>query len=230
MSDLINQVVKNARNQQADFSQRRSAIVRVCGEEHTSSGTGTADIYLTLDNDMGYISEMKFKLVLGDTGGAAPSPGGTIISYLGNGTWKTPDEFIAAFPAGAAVDTDNAYGAQCWDYANAFWRGQVNRDLKTGSHGTAADCWNESRVYNAGSEFDLITSYSQVQKGDWIVWGASSYSYTGHIAMALGPVQGGMVQCIGQNQPGGLPYPGGGTNICIANLSINGFLGAFRYK
>ena len=109
MSDLAQQVIKNAREQQSDFSQRRAAVVRVCGEEHTATGHGTANVYLTLDNDMAYISEYKFKLVFGTGGDGSGTPHGADV-IRGTNTWASADAFIAQYPIGTALDTDNTWG------------------------------------------------------------------------------------------------------------------------
>lgn len=224
MSDLVNQVIKNARNQQADFSQRRAAVVRICGEEHPASGNGSAVVYLTLDNDMAYISEMKFKLVLG-SGGASTAPTGAGVHH-GVRTWANIDAFISEYGVGTAVDTDGSWGAQCWDYANAFWLGQVNRTLQTGANHAAYEIWTASRTTNAGSEFTLITNVNNIKKGDWVVWGGGSY---GHVALALAAPSGGKIRVIGQNQ-GGTPWPTGGASANETELSTANILGAFRYN
>lgn len=224
MSDLVHQVVQNTRDQQADFSQRRAAVARICGEEHSAAGTGSATVFLTLDNDMAYISEMKFKLVLG-TGGASTAPNGASVHH-GTHSWNSIEEFIAEYGVGIAVDTDGAYGAQCWDYANAFWLGQVNRVLQTGANHAASETWTASRTVNAGSEFTLITNPNNIKRGDWVVWGGGSY---GHIALALAAPSNGKIRIIGQNQ-GGLPWPTGGAAANEIEMSTANILGAFRYN
>ena len=226
MSDLVNQVVKNTRQIDSNFSQRRHAVVRVCGEEHYAAGTGSADIFLTLDNDMAYISEMKFKLVFGSGagGGSMPTPSGADV-IRGYNTWATPDAFFAQYPEGTAIDVDGIYGAQCVDYANALWLGQVNRAIQSGD-GTARGIWTISRTVNAGSEFDLITDFSQLRKGDVVVWGNGTY---GHIAVAAGAPSNGQIEVWGQNQ-GGIPWYSGGAAVNLVTFSSAGFLGAFRYR
>lgn len=115
----------------------------------------------------------------------------------------------------------------CWDYACAFWYAQCNRKLQTGSNHAASDCWNQSRVANAGSEFDLITDKTQIKQGDIVVFGGNSY---GHIGMAGDNYSpGDTIPLWGQNQ-GGYPMPKGGAAVNIINKSLSDFLGAFRYK
>lgn len=231
MSDLTSQVVKNTRQLSAQMSQRKHCIVRVCGEEHIGEGSGQAQIWLTLDNDMAYIAEMKFKLVFGNPGAGNTTPTGSDF-VRGTNTYPTFQSWVSKYPVGSAIDTDGAWGAQCWDYANAFWLAQVNRRLETGPNHTAAECWTYSRTVNAGSDFDLITDWNQIKKGDWIVWTGGAY---GHIGMAYsdGPNGSGLIDVYAQNQ-GGLAWPTGGAAISSMQYArVQGsltFAGAFRYK
>ena len=224
------------------MSQRKHSVVRVCGEEHFCTGAGKATTWLTLDNDMAYVSEMKFKLVLGNpnsnAGGVLPdTPTGTGNRPVvhGNNTWPTMQAFLEAYPVGAWIDVGNGLGAQCYNYAWAFWWGQVNRNLTTCEGGSpdycsgyARDLWKvlNARRINAGTEFDLIYNWSEIKPGDWVIWGNGQF---GHVAMAADYPSGSSCDFYGQNQ-GGAAVSNGGAAINVANLNSNGFLGAFRYK
>lgn len=228
--ELINQVAENTKKLRAMENQRRSTIVRTYGEEHTAEFVnGTATFYLPVDTDMQYMSELKFKLLVGAVGseGTIDNPtGGTVVP--GTATFATMEAWLAAFPIGTFIDSDGFWGAQCWDYANAFWKMQVNRTLQTGSHRSASDIWRQSRVVNAGTEFGTFSTKSLIKRGDWIVT-SSSANAVGHIALAAEDYNGtNYLKCYGQNQ-GGTPLPQGGAAINLASISIADFVGGFRY-
>lgn len=232
-SDLTEQVVSNTRSIKSMQNQRRSTIVRTYGEEHTAEFVnGTATFYLPVDTDMQYMSELKFKLLVGEVGksGTIDNPTGGSVTP-GSGTYATMDAWLAAYPVGTYVDTDGWWGAQCWDYANAFWRSQVNRILQTGSHHSASDTWRQSREVNAGTEFGTFSNKTLIKRGDWIVI-SSSVDAVGHIALAAEDYGTGSdpsrLKCYGQNQ-GGTPVPQGGAAINLVDLDITNFIGAFRY-
>ncbi len=123
-------------------------------------------------------------------------------------------------------NVDNKYGAQCWDGASLFWMQVKGERLTTGSHHAAKDCWNESRDYNAGDYFYLITDVSKILKGDVIVFGAGS---TGHICFADEDYVEGMttINVLGQNQTNAsFTY---GHAFDVVSYDLDSFLGAFRY-
>lgn len=229
-NELTEQVISNTRNIKSMQNQRRSTIVRTYGEEHTANFVnGTATFYLPVDTDMQYMSELKFKLLAGDvgSGGTIDNPTGGYVEP-GTATYATMEAWLAAYPVGTFVNTDGYWGAQCWDYANAFWLTQVNRTLQTGSHRSASDTWRQSRVVNAGTEFGAFSTKSLIKRGDWIVLSGSADA-VGHIALAAEDYNGtNYLECYGQNQ-GGTPVPQGGAAINKANLYIGDFVGAFRY-
>lgn len=229
--ELVKQIVENTKKLKAMENQRRSTIVRKYGEEHTAEFVGdTATFYLPVDTDMQYMSEMKFKLLVGAAGGKATidRPTGGYVG-TGFGTYKTMDAWLEAYPIGTFVDTDGWFGAQCWDYANAFWLAQVGRQLITGSHLSASDTWRESKAVNAGSEFATYSSKLLIKRGDWLVMSASPDA-VGHIALAAEDYNGtNTLLCYGQNQ-GGTPVPQGGAAINLTSNSILDFVGAFRFE
>lgn len=222
MSELYDTVVNNHNEQRSQYNGRKASMVRVFGQEHSANFVGgAATMFFPVDSDLVYISELQVKFIIGDYGGTPPSAGGAVITPPSASINKYPTIilWIAAFPVGAKVDMDGAFGYQCWDYADAFWVSQVGRRLQTGPNHSAADCWNYSRDVNAGTEFDQITSLSDVQRGDWVVLGGNP----GHIAMAETNYLGnGILSCYGQNQ--------GPVGISLVPLSMNNFIGAFRYK
>lgn len=137
--------------------------------------------------------------------------------------WSSAASFMDA-TLNKTYDMDGYYGAQCWDYMDYFWMQQVGRALSTGGTGMARGCWNNTtaRKQNAGSEFDLVTSKSNLRVGDVVVLNTGDY---GHVGMVAAIVQNGATITVqGQNQ--GVFR----TKVTKVNFSLNSFLGAFRYK
>lgn len=135
---------------------------------------------------------------------------------------------------GLGYDVDNYLGYQCWDLAAELWMNLPEFSggtlwPKTGPNLYAEECWTVSRVENAGSSFNLITSMADLKKGDVIVLGASAISATGHIAFCDEDYNGtNSMYLLGQNQVN--PDPNYGHIPTVTNLSISAFLGAFRLK
>lgn len=148
---------------------------------------------------------------------------------LGAYIWA-PTESPSAFKnytLGKCLNTDNAYGAQCWDLADVFWQNVSNRRAQTCGTGAAKgmigdDCWQK----NAGNEFVMIWDPTKLQAGDWIIFTNGQW---GHVGMALGSYNNGYITLLGQNQ-GGVACNGGGSATNIINISLKNFGGAFRYK
>lgn len=227
MTTVAGLSAKNAHNIAVENNKRGAAIVRVCGEEHAAISNGNAaTFFLAHDNDMCFISDYKFKIILG-TGGTGTNPNNPIPANVPRGTrlYSSVDAFIAQFPVGTAIDADGIYGAQCVDYASAFWLGMCDRFVDCGGN-NAKGIWLNSWAVNKGTEFDSISSWVSLQKGDWIVWDTGTY---GHIAMAAGAPSGNSIQVYNQNVSG-IPWPDGGRAVSLDNRSNSGFLGAFRFK
>lgn len=151
-------------------------------------------------------------------------------SEVGGRGWAVDTGSIEAFrqaTIGKCIDTDGAYGSQCWDLGNLFWRNYAGRSLNTCGTGAAKGtigngCWQR----NAGSEFDMVWDRNQIRAGDWVIFGGGQW---GHIGMALGGNNGGFVALLGTNQ-GGVVCAGGGSATNIINMSLGQFIGAFRPK
>lgn len=140
-----------------------------------------------------------------------------------NLVWKTPEEFRNA-TLGKRIDVDNfpkEQPYQCWDLPAYFWSRVVGRFLATKQGGGGAkDCWNYSRIYNAGSEFELITDRNALKVGDWLIDNGGEWGHVGMITAIV--AQGQVVRLLGQNQPYGY--------INEINFSLRNFAGAFRLK
>lgn len=145
----------------------------------------------------------------------------------GRGWWvdiSTPETFKNAI-IGQCIDTDGAYGSQCYDTANLFWQNYAGRNLSTCGTGAAKgtlNCWE----YNAGGEFDMIWDATQLRPGDIVVFNGGQW---GHIGMAMGYYNNGYITLLSTNQ-GGTPCAGGGSTANIINISLRDFAGAFRPK
>lgn len=127
---------------------------------------------------------------------------------------------------GKGYDIDNAYGYQCYDGAGLLWQ-QLGRTLQTGN-GCAYGCWTLKRDANAGSQFELITNKADVKRGDVVVFSGGQY---GHIGFADENYNGsGVIRLLGQNQGGTPKGAAGGAGFNVINMSMAGFLGAFRFK
>lgn len=129
------------------------------------------------------------------------------------------DQFRAQV-IGKGFDLDNAYGNQCWDGCALLWQ-QLGRTLQTGN-GCAYGCWTLKRNENAGTNFQLITNKADVKRGDVVVFQGGQY---GHIGFADENYLGGTyIKLLGQNQGAA------NGNFNVINMSMAGFLGAFRFK
>lgn len=153
--------------------------------------------------------------------------------------WTTPNSFRSEV-INHGYDMDGYFGAQCWDGGDLFWEKQVGRRLitKPGGNGGARDCWEVSKKYNAGTEFDLITKKEDLLPGDWLIFGGTQW---GHIAMAVAKSSGNTCRVLGQNQGGaryavksndgsGNMVAGQGSCFNEITISLTNFLGAFRLK
>lgn len=129
------------------------------------------------------------------------------------------DQFRAQV-LGNGFDIDGAYGNQCWDGCALLWQ-QIGRTLQTGN-GCAYGCWTLKHDANAGSNFELIANKANVKRGDVVVFQGGKY---GHIGFADENYNGGAyIRLMGQNQGGA------NGNFNVINMSMAGFIGAFRFK
>lgn len=229
MDETSRQVAQNT--QDLNNGQRRGFNVRVNGEEHSAKARqGAAHIWFPMDGQLMNVAECAFKLIINDgyNQGTDTNTDPCKNWKYGTNTYASLDEWKARYPIGASVNVDCTYGCTCWDYASAFWRSQVNRNLETGNS-MAWGTWVNKRAVNAGTEFETLTDWMSIRPGDWVVWGMSG---TGHIAMAMSCAEsptGAIIfwQQSGDGTTGGSPiFRSAETQI----LGANRFLGAFRFK
>lgn len=137
---------------------------------------------------------------------------------------SSPDAYKNAV-INLCIDLDGLYGAQCVDLMADFHYSYTGRWLNSCGTGAAYGLW-DCRYENAGDDYELITDVTQLQPGDWVIFGGGQY---GHVGMALGYYNNGYVALLGENQ-GGAACNGGGAAANIINMSLKTFRGAFRPK
>lgn len=142
---------------------------------------------------------------------------------------------------GNGYDIDGYYGYQCWDYGALLW-GNIGRYghagtqyaypyLQTGAQGYAYEIWTESKIVNAGNQFDLIYNLSEVKKGDLVILDKGRFTgdVSGHDAFADEDYNGTTTMwLVGQNQEN--PSATLGHVVTRDRMSVAKFLGAFRFK
>ena len=155
-----------------------------------------------------------------------------------NGAVSLPVNTYDAFRnavLGNSYDFDGISGCQCVDlpkelnynlgYSSPYW--------DTGGTGKAYGGWTvtSARNFNAGTQYDLIYNKYEIKRGDMIVMNWTPQNEFGHVTFADEDYNGtNQLACLGQNQGGGTPAPGGGTTAVVTNLGLSDFLGAFRLK
>lgn len=145
----------------------------------------------------------------------------------GQGSYAPTDspQVFYDYVIGKCWDEDGHYGSQCWDLGQLYWTNYAGRTLSTCGTGAAKGIWN-CKEANAGEEFELITDATQLQPGDWLIFGNGKF---GHVGMALGYYNNGYITLLGTNQ-GGASCNGGGSSANVINISLAHFSGAFRPK
>lgn len=142
---------------------------------------------------------------------------------------------------GNGYDIDGYYGYQCWDYGALLW-GNIGRYghegtqyaypyLQTGPEGYAYEIWTQSRIVNAGNQFDLINNLSDVKRGDLVILDKGRFvgDVSGHDAYADEDYNGSTTMwLVGQNQES--PSATVGHVVTRDQMDVSKFLGAFRYK
>lgn len=132
---------------------------------------------------------------------------------------------------GNGYDIDGQYGYQCWDGVDLLYS-QIGRTLSTGGTGLAYGCWtNENaRAENGAEPFSIIYNLNDIKRGDIVVLNPGlEVGSAGHIAFADDDYRGdGRLNLLGQNQ-GPSANPTVGVPFNITSLSMQTFLGGFRY-
>lgn len=146
---------------------------------------------------------------------------------FGQGVWhdiSSPDAYKNSV-LGQCIDMDGVWGSQCVDLSADFHYEYTSRWLSTCGTGAAYGLW-DCRYENAGEDYELIEDPTELQPGDWVIFGGGQY---GHVGMALGYYNNGYIALLGENQ-GGAACNSGGAAANIINMSLKTFRGAFRPK
>lgn len=235
---VLSNTVKQGGKASIEYSDEQRKASITIGEDDTTNtgseeyGLGEAGEEVEVD-DIPTVEEVNHESAVVDTGvednfSSLECPEGEECG-LGAYIWaptETPQAF-KNYTIGKCLNSDNAFGAQCWDSADVFWQNVSGRRAQTCGTGAAKGmvgdgCWQK----NAGNEFIMIWDPTQLQAGDWVIFTNGQW---GHVGMALGTYNNGYITLLGQNQ-GGAACPGGGSTGNIINISLKNFGGAFRYK
>ena len=107
---------------------------------------------------------------------------------------------------GNGYDVDYVAGAQCIDIFKLlnYNLGYPSPYAKTGTNGYASECWTnqESRAWNAGSSYTLITNLSSLKRGDMVIMDGTTGNPAGHNALCDADYgdYSGYIPMVGQNQ------------------------------
>lgn len=102
---------------------------------------------------------------------------------------------------GKNIDIDGFYGAQCWDLFAYYCREEQIPIFNCTITGYVIDIWTSRGTNDLLLYFDEI-SLSNIEEGDWVIWGESSDTPNTHIAMFLSDNGNGSGVFLGQNQNG----------------------------
>lgn len=165
---IINNTVNHGGSAQIEYSNEDKKATITIGEDDTKNedsdiyGLGEAGDEVEVD-DIPTVEEIDNGSPVVDTG---VGEGVSLLNCpegeeCGLGAYiYAPTETASAFKnytLGKCLNTDNAYGAQCWDLADVFWQNVTNRRAQTCGTGAAKGmtydgCWQK----NAGDEFIMI--------------------------------------------------------------------------
>lgn len=111
---------------------------------------------------------------------------------------KKIDNFITQF-AGASLDYDGLYGAQCKDVFSEFNCDWLDLPYL---YGNACDLWTNNDVLKY---YDRITNTPTFipQKGDWAIWSSSVGGGAGHVGVCTGEADVNRFNSFDQNWPTG---------------------------
>lgn len=156
----------------------------------------------TLTNSNGYSSSVWNRTTSGEyIWDGTLNTDGLAISNCAGGTAAISKAIVNY--AGKKVDTDNAYGAQCWDLANKFAVDNGLGMLRTGD-GTAAGIYENYWSNGNSTNYTRIANASNIlpKPGDHLVWDRSWGGGAGHVAVVV-RADWNTVTVLEQNAPAG---------------------------
>lgn len=128
---------------------------------------------------------------------------------------KTAKSFYDLYN-GAGYDLDGAFGKQCVDGARIWMLYFIGKSIPTGNGWASGYVLNDKQWFlDNGCTF--ISSPSQLQDGDLVVWGKGGSHKDSHVAMYY---QG---KSFGMNQ-------GGNRNFNLKSTNFSDMIGAYRSK
>lgn len=149
---------------------------------------------------------------------------------------------LARAAQGLGYDVDGSYGFQCWDLAAELWMNIPEFSgqglyPQTGEEQYAYQIWTISRAVNQGESFDLVYNYTDIKRGDVLIFGDSWYfPTTGHVCYAdqdynPNAEEPNKLMCLGQNQDWEHSSPTSGYKPTLNELPAESmFIGGFRFK
>lgn len=135
---------------------------------------------------------------------------------------KQPHEFYLGH-IGRTIDMDGYFGGQCWDFFAKFCKDAGYPIFNCTSSGYVKDIWNNRNTSGILKYFDVV-SVSEMQDGDWIIWGNCKVAPYSHIAM-FRKYESGKTSAtvLGQNQSAG-------QVVNQEVMSLSGVIGVLRPK
>lgn len=124
---------------------------------------------------------------------------------------------------GRGFDVDGAYGIQCVDFFNYF-NNLVNEGIyiNCSPSGYAKSIFENRNNNNSLKYYDEV-SISNMQRGDWVIWGDCECAPKSHVAMFWEGKNSNYGIFLGQSQNGVKP-----TNLCP--VAYKGIIGVLRPK
>jgi hypothetical protein len=152
-----------------------------------------------------------------------------IIKTLDNIDFTSFDTFFDSVNGKAYnLNDENPNGAQCWAGILLLYR-HLGQKLSSGGSENAKDGWldKQARRQNGSKNFTKIAKIKDVIRGDVVFFDDGK---AGHVAYVCGTYdqESMSIEILGQNQ--GIPSDTKGSPFSVVKYSVNGFLGAYRFK
>lgn len=127
------------------------------------------------------------------------------------------------FVNGTCQNTDQKFGAQCWDLVDLAMQNMVGRNASTCGTSAAKDIFACEKNW-AG--FRKITNFEDLVPGTIASFEGGVY---GHVGIVIGYPKNGYVPLLGQNQ-GGQACEGGGSAANVINMNGEKFIGGLLWE
>lgn len=143
----------------------------------------------------------------------------------GLGAWADVSSVEAFYNMviGTCQNTDNRYGAQCWDLVDLAMQNMVGRHASTCGTSSAKDIFACDKNWGG---FRKITNFNELVPGTIASFEGGEH---GHVGIVVGYPKNGYVALLGQNQ-GGEACEGGGSSANVINISSKNFIGGLLWE